>query len=202
MSIAALMPDLVSLDEFASMVLPVVHNAPEDTIIGYLRDSARDFARQTHVLQGKLYADIQAAVTEYYIDCPNEQLVISAVNAVRVDGAGLLPVIGYTYSPPSDVSLVRIPRRDIADGLEATCSFIPSPTASAVPRRLYDEWAEAIADGAASRLLLMKTADWYDPQSAGIRLRRAKTAIASAKTLVARGHTTAPMVAKITARFV
>jgi hypothetical protein len=67
----------------------------------------------------------------------------------------------------------------------------PSMRAVEVPAFLFDDHADAIAHGAMSTLLLMKQADWYDAEQAGVSAGIFNGAVSAVAIQKATGYASA-----------
>lgn len=199
--------ETVSFDEFEQFVMPVVHNAPFDLVVGFCRRAAIDLCERAPVLKDTLTSDVQAGVADYALDWDSDQLTIRGVSQVHLGEIELhcldkRPVKysgvkqGFWFEPPRELIVSPAPPLDEDGWLVVEAIAKPLPTADTLPRILYDQYGEIIGDGALSRLLLMKTADWYDPQAAGIYLKRFRGAVAQVRTGLTRGLSTGPMIAR------
>lgn len=72
------------------------------------------------------------------------------------------------------------PGIDLADGVKCQVYLAPNQDAYEVPDIVYDEWAEAIGFGAASKLLAIPKKTWTDLETAEMRKRQFNKAVAAA----------------------
>lgn len=203
----------VPLDEFVQYLLPSVHNAPVDICMHYIRTAAIEFARHTAVLKDLVSISVQANVGDYTIPCLNQQVNVYAVKSVSYIRRPLMKLDhnpiqdrwqgnfgyfdeGYWFEAPSELHIRPLHSFDVPNGITVEVVLQPSQDATSLPRRLYDDYAETIADGAMQRLLSMKTADWYDATEAGRAWKRFKNGKNVAKNLIMRGDSTQPVRAR------
>lgn len=191
--------ECVELEEFLPYVLPQAPNAPAEMVAHYIRLAAIQLCRETGLLQRDVAMDVQAGVQDYCMEVDGCGETIISVREVCLNGmplpalrskpcAGACPGSGYFYTQPHELLIWPAPSCDAALGLTAVVNTIPGQDTCALPRVLYDNWAEVVGDGAASKLLLVKGADWYDTQAAGIYLKRYLNGKRDAKNSVARGN--------------
>jgi hypothetical protein len=132
-------------------------------------DSAIYFCEQTLTLRQSLdnFNTIKGLV-EYALDSPNNQMKISRVLSVSIDGKrikGLFeedePLLGdqtgkptcfYTSRVDSEFVLKLYPEPDNKYDVSVTVALAPTRNASALEDDLHDLWVEGIAAGAVSIL--------------------------------------------------
>lgn len=196
--------DTVPLDDFLPYIQPQAPNAPAEMCAHYIRLAAIQLCREAQILKETVYADLQEGVQDYCIEIEQCDLQVIAVRRVC---AGTIPLAAlrdmpcdgeyvghsYFYEAPSDLLIWPAPSCDIERGLRIDVTLVPGQDACELPRVLYDLWAEALGDGAASRLLLVKGSDWYDPQAAGINLKRFMNAKRDAKVRASRNNVSGPI---------
>lgn len=198
--------DTVHLEEFLDYVTPVIHNVPTDLAMNYVRRAAIAFCERTPVLRDALTLDLQRDVWDYVLEWGNPQLLVRGVSQCFVNGSEYLALPtrpirldtarrGYWFAAPRELLLSPAPG-DAEGGLVVEVLAKPTPGAETLPRVLLEQYAEAIADGALSRLLLMKTADWYDVQAAGIHLKRFNGAMSLHRQDLIRGGGNGPTYAR------
>ena len=69
----------------------------------------------------------------------------------------------YTVISRSQVQLLGTPTEDADEVLTVHCSYIPKSDATRIDERVYDEYNEAIVNGALSKLLRQNRQDWFNP---------------------------------------
>lgn len=204
MSCCKALQDAVPLEDFLPYILPQAPNAPPEMAAHYVRMAAIEFSRHTEAVTDEHCIDVQEGVADYCIDWPHCDLVPFAVKKVcykrelkalrdRPCAGQCLPSYTYFFDAPNDLLISPVPSCDEEKALCVELALHPSQDTCSLPRALYDQYAETLGDGAASKLLLVKGADWYDPQSAGIYLRRFKNAVSSARTLITRRGALGPV---------
>ncbi|HRE01129.1 MAG TPA: hypothetical protein PLV68_07495, partial [Ilumatobacteraceae bacterium] len=76
-----------------------------------------------------------------------------------------------------------------AGTLQVLAALEPTATATTLPDFLARRYLEAIAAGAAARLLLTSKASFFDPAAAGLHRARFDEAVGAAGVAVMRGNT-------------
>lgn len=197
--------DTVSLDDFLPYIQPQAPNAPAEMAAHYVRLAAIQFCRQTQILKERVCVDVQEGVHDYCLELEDCDLNTVSLANVCVGGrpytatrtmpcdAGQGLAATYFYQHPHDLLIWPAPSCDEKAALCADVVVAPGQDACDLPRRLYDDFAEVLGDGGASKLLLVKGADWYDPQAAGIYLKRFMNGVRAAKALASRGSVNQPI---------
>lgn len=200
--------DMAPLSDFVPFVSPSLTDAPDTLIQQFVRQAAIAFSRELSILKDTVTVDLQANVHDYTFDVGNPCLFARSAGEVRICGGRPLPRLrtrpnpgecdpaGFWLNLPNEVYVIPHPRADVRDGLSIELILQPAQDASSLPRAFYDEFAELLADGALSRLLLLKDADWFDPRSAGIALKRYQKAVGSVRLMLQRGDDDRPLMAK------
>lgn len=161
---------MVPVSSFLSRLLPNVIGCPEPLATQALLDSAIAFCEQSLVATADLDpAALRAGVTQYELDLP-AQTRLGQVLRVWADNKLLVaapshsvterePMVGeplYYYSRDVDeqvvLNLYPAPNKDTAGGLVVRVATVPTRTATSVHSALFNEWSEAIVEGAMARL--------------------------------------------------
>lgn len=100
------------------------------------------------------------------------------------------PMYAFWLDGLTDVYISPVPQCDYPAGMHVTVQVTPGQDCCFVPRIMYDQYAETIADGAIYRMLLMKGAPWYDLQTASIFIKKFADGKRHAKTMAMRGNIT------------
>lgn len=206
--------DMVPLADFVPFVSPSLTEAPDLLIQQFIRQTAISLCREVALLKDVITIDLQACVHDYPIVVDNACLIPREVGEVRVfcpragrwqpplsrlksrPLAGQCNPAGYWLKLPHEIYVVPHPQEDIPGGLAVELILQPGQDADSLPRSLYEEHAELLAEGALSRLLLLKTASWHDPSAAGIALKRYKGGVSTIRAEEQRGDTSVPLMAK------
>lgn len=195
--------DHVPLDDFLPYVMPQVAGVPAEIAAHNVRLAAIQFANDTQVVKREVYKFLQAGVPYYEIEPPACETTTS-VHSVCVNGCEYTPVRTikglrcgkvYFYDKRGGLHIGAAPC-DLVDGVEVVLNVKPGQDTCWVDRCLYDDYAEAIAAGALSRLYSMGSAPWVNLQMARYQRGLFQEGVGNAKTLNAKGHSSAPMYMK------
>lgn len=188
-------------DAFIPYIAPYVKGAPDVLMAHNARLAAIEFARETGIVRRELVIDAQAGVADYPLELDDCYTVVAIkavcidckpVHALRDQSCSPRCLRGYKFSAPRDLYLFPAPQEDGCGNISVTAIVIPGQDSCTVDPVLYNEFAELIGDSAASRLLMMKGASWYDQQLATTMLSKAMAAQRKAKLSVAKGRSTEP----------
>lgn len=203
----------VTLDEFLPDVLPEVPGCPSAMARHAVRRSIRRLCASG--LWNELLPPIStiAGVGDYDVVAIGDREV-ERVSLVFYDGMELehMPIeraryhqgidwrtktavtpSAYTMTDPRTLYLVPAPSDAKTDVIEVRADLKPTNDANAVPEFFLQDWPEAVAAGALTRLLMQRKQPWADPQMASVYERAFNSAVASAGVQVARGHSDAPI---------
>lgn len=176
----------MELEELLPLVMPRVPSCPRSVAIGALRDAARDFARQTHVMR----AEVDLPPTDppqslYEVAAPPDTELIAVAGAEDESGRPL----AVFFDPPATIGFAR------ALTVPATVVLVTMPerTAPEMPDVFASRWDEAIKDGALFRLMSMPHVDWTHPQLADTHMQLFQRAVDEAKGGAARKQSHAAM---------
>lgn len=175
---------------FLPYIAPYVKGAP-DVLMGHMaRLAAIEFARDTGVITRDIIIDTQAGVSDYPLQA-DDDYTITGIKGVCVSGRPIKVVRdtacgvdrwrGYRFVAPRDLYIYPAPMEDAQGCVVATVTLIPGQDSCYVDPILYHEFAELIGDGAVSRLLMTRSASWYDPQTSQLFLAKFLAAIRKAK---------------------
>lgn len=191
----------ISWSEFIPYTSLYVKGVPDEIAAHMVRLATIEFTTRTGAIKRTVYIDSQADVADYCL-VPEDDYTIKMVTGVRVNGRRLaptrqwdecLPSCSYFYDHPNSLILGSTPSSDGINAIAVNLTLIPGQDTCFVDGSLYDEYAEDIAFGAISRLLLITDVSWYDPQSAGLYQDKFRRALARAKQVVARGNNGEPV---------
>jgi len=192
----------VSFDQFLDYVRPYCTECPEELMVQYVRAAAVEFARRTLTLQRDIYVDVQAGVQDYIID-PVDSYSIHMLRQVSFRGRDLkpmqrpptsyMPCDAYYFERPCKIMLGPVPECDEREALLIRATVIPSQKSCEVDAHVLDYYAEDIATGALSRLMLMPETKWYSTQQGGIMLKRWRNFLNLAKVERAKNDTAGPV---------
>lgn len=191
--------DTVPYSKFRDYVRMHIASAPVNVIDHAVRAAVIEMAKESMQMQRDLYLDVQACVQDYELCVPD--MVVHAVREVHFQGAELravtspapcLPSGTFYHEPDRGILLGSTPSCDAPEGLYVRVVVHPSPDSCEVDRWVYERHAQSVAEGALSRMFLMKDMSWYDVTAAGIMFRRWKTARNRMKGEQAKHRTSGP----------
>lgn len=188
-----------ALSTFYSRILPFLPGCSEPMVDQVLIDSAIDFCEKSLVLRQNLDTfNTVIGVSNYDLDPPSAQHVISRVVSVAVDGkdisAGLAEAIRndlptansiprgfYTDRTDNTFTLSLSPPPDKKYTVVVGVVLAPAITATQLDDDLYNTWSEPIVNGALARAMMV-------PDQPFTNFARAEqlTAAAAQKTITAR----------------
>jgi hypothetical protein len=200
-----------ALSAFLPFVLPHALGCPDFAAKQEILRAAIKFCEQTRAWKAVMDpVDIVAETATYAIPTPTgAQCVI--VEEVYYDGIEITPKTPdqlkehypnwltktgtpqfYTQLDPDNLTLSPIPEDALADGLVVRGTFAPARTATVVPDLLFNQYVDAIADGAIAELCATPGKPWTNPETAAYRAGLFQRAIDSTKAQVAKAFTRAP----------
>lgn len=157
--------------------MPYCRGVPDEIAIHNIRLATIEFCRRSGILHDVQKYDLQAYVEDYQLttDCNyeivrvfritvNEWWTYTPVNE-KIPQRGIGAYLFY-MSSPAMCHLRRPPAIDNPKGLEVEVIVQPKQDSCVLENYLYEFWAEGIAAGAISRLLLLPQTNWYDPKLA------------------------------------
>lgn len=158
----------------------------------YIRDIVKDFCTSTEVWKETYIFDAIPNESCYVLKPSDDKSVlINSLMSTSIFTSRTAEVLdGTTITTPEDLDSdlvterVLQPGRDFKTaqkedwqmvlrppvsefqykGIEVTCSVRPTLTGSHIPRRVLDDWYYYLACGIKSRLMLMGSKSWSDPQ--------------------------------------
>jgi hypothetical protein len=192
-----------ALSSFLPLVAPKAPGAPDPAIERAVRQAAIEFCSRTLALQRTL-ATIQTVADQQDYTASYSGEVVHRLLSVRLEGDPLellkleqldpeaLPVEGETPTGAlliAPTTLRLHPTPTLADeDIVVRAAMRPSQAATTIDDGLYERYAECLADGALSRLLLDQKSAYYDPNGAGAARARFDDSVGQAKAAVFFGH--------------
>jgi len=180
--------DLISIDDFLDDVMPELPGCTEFLAINRLRFAAIEFCRRSLISQETVEElDLDQDEPELVISAPNNSVRVYRIMWIKSPHRTLTPAskqpltdrsrdwttfgtadwpMGYVRLSSDTVHLIPTPSEDKSGVITAHVACIPTREATKLDVILIDEYREAIAAGALSRLLNMGKEPWYDPSSA------------------------------------
>lgn len=188
-------------------VLPHLGNGPSDPLVeAMIRSAVIEFCNQSWIwryLPDPM--DITAGEGTYDLEPPTGSDV-AAVLSCSIDGNLILPASTddlsdmymrwqtlsgparhYTQTDTNSLLLVPKPEFNIASGLMMVLALQPSRASTSFPDWIADQYAESLAAGALSRLMLMPGKAWSDSQTGLFHKDKFHSSIHAAKASGARG---------------
>ncbi|CAE6958668.1 hypothetical protein [Paraburkholderia domus] len=177
------------LDVFMPYVIAGAALCPESMALAYVRDACIDFATRSNTLRRRTFIHQQCGVRDYPVwpDCC-EQIV--RINEAHVDGwcyrgardtccfdrSGALFTVSdgllHISSEPSD---------DRPRSIELRFTVTPTRDACEVDATLFNDWQNAITDGALARLYMLPGYPFSAPQLGVVRERAYNGAVSRAR---------------------
>ena len=168
--------------DFAQIVRPECHGAPDFIIERAVRDSAIEFCKRTGVYIPEPEVVLAVAgVNEYELSMPNGT-ELNYITDIFVDSFKLQPVSFNTllerlgdgsnkgspayYAQRDNAQFFVAPMPDATKKLRVLYSVKPSPSSTSIPDTVGKENREAIAQGAIYRLQMMPGQAFTDMGSA------------------------------------
>lgn len=172
---------MAALSKFLPFVLPHVPTCPDSLAEQALLSSCIDFCVQTLLIQEVSTQTVTAGVQDYTVDIPSSSMLLKVLGVMHEDrwltpnsienvrsavalrgdvgsaqAKDSTPIVYFQKTPSSDdISLYPVPVSTVTEGLTIRAAFAPTRSATTVDDILYDSWAESIAAGAISRLMLI-----------------------------------------------
>jgi hypothetical protein len=202
-------------DGFLHLVLPWVPGCPPALAARAVHAAAAELCAKALVQRQDLAAvDVLAGQAEYDLN-PPAGTVVAMVLGVRLDGSPLAAAseetlermcpswqgltaeraTHYLLGSASRLVLVPVPDRDTAQALVVRAALSPLPPgrdgdgAADIAQALLDQWADAVAAGARSRLLLMPGKEWSSAELGAVDDRRFRLGLQRARNALAKGRT-------------
>lgn len=195
-------------DDFIPLLLPHVSGAPNATMKLYLAQAAAEFFARTYVWRREIDPiSLTRGVAEYDIDVYVCGGLVEDIKSVILDDVAqplqriqidAVPVnhTATTGTPSSywlidDRAIGLFPTPDRRYILRASAVLKTSRAATEVDDWVFEEWADAIVAGAASRIVDIPGKEWSNPALAAEYRMRFEKAIVGARIREKRTTTTA-----------
>lgn len=210
--------EFTALTMFLDDVTPEVPGCPQPTILHRLRWSAIEFCKKTGV-SVETNEDIDIDANEPLIDIPSpgsdvrvwqalwarttketllesDRRYLSERNLLWEKVTAKWPS-GFVRLNNAQIRLFPIPSEAHTESMTIHANYIPTPNAVKVDSVLFNEYREAIADGALSKLLQMSKESWYDAKEGLSREAHFRHEINNASALAAKDFIAGPTFAVI-----
>lgn len=204
---------MTSYDAFLPRVLIDAYGCPEIVAIQAIRDSVIEFCVRSNFIQ-RDHDPITATagVSDYDLEPPNGQLVIKILkcwfrtselspiapdyvntpafyNSEIPENAPLLATpLSFTQKDERTFSIYPIPKDTVVSGLTLRVSLKPTRSSTFCEDSLYEDYAEAIAHGALSKLLASPGKAYLNVGAAGMHGTAFTSGINDARQRASRGH--------------
>lgn len=198
--------DLINIDEFLDDIMPQLPGCTEFLAQDKLRLAAIEFCRRSLVSQETIdELDLEMDDPEVTVPAPNNSVKVYKIMWARIPhrtlsdyrrqglanrhvnwdeiGSGEWPT-GFIQTKKGSIQVIPTPDRDQDESLTVHAAFIPSRAATRFDAILLDEYREAIASGALSKLLNMRNEVWYDPNDAKVHAMTFAAEISNARATV------------------
>jgi len=189
-------------------LIPLVPNCSEPAAVQALRNACIDFTKGSMCLQGQLDPmSVAKDVAEYDIDVPKNTRLTQMISlyylgsllprkslsyivgATGRDWAALRgPPTMYTQFAPDTVTLIRCPGESIANALTGTYAYVPTRSSTTCDEVMLERYAEAIARGAASKLMQIPNEPFSNLQMAMMYHRQFTADIANELGAINQGQ--------------
>lgn len=182
---------MASYEQFLSRVLIEVPGCSEIAALLAIKDTCIDFCEKSLVLvRDHDPVTVQQGVVDYDLEPPLSSTVIVKITHAWLDSTKLEPVFpdaitdaavfNRSYSSYQSaastplrilqkdertVSLWPVPDKDYVNGLTMRVAMKPTRSSTSVDDVIYEEYVEAIASGALSRLLMSVGKTYSNPQA-------------------------------------
>lgn len=164
-------------------VLASATMAPNQMVIRYIRDAAREFCRTTRAWKADvLNLTATADTANVTVTPPTDGVLIDISSAVLDENAPLIkktrkqldvafpkwrtetgmPTHITMSETRNDILLVKVPASTYTSMLDVNGVFMPSLTATTLDDTLVDTYGEDIVNGALHRLLRLPNKPWTD----------------------------------------
>jgi hypothetical protein len=195
--------ETVCWDAFAPEVAVAFEGIPQSMALNYIRQAAIDLAEKSQVLVRELDVPLQPCVTEYLLEVPTCERIVSVQSVgIRGDAQGCPCARGsrtgrwsawrchresfrFEYPNRMTVNVGPHPPHDPHRPEELRPAWVrvavaPTRDSCDVNRRFYEVYHEAVVNGAIARLLLIPKTGWTNVSLAAVYEDKAKAAITAA----------------------
>ena len=202
-----------SYEAFFSNVLPEVPGCPEITAFNAIQNAAIEFCEKSLILQvDHDPVTVLPSIVDYDLEPPTGYVVVKVMrawlegnelNPLSPDGVASPAVYNRLYSSyqsnpqvpssfiqkdPRSVSLWPLPDKRYTNGLTMRVALKPTRAAETIDDLIYEDYYEAIANGALYRLLNSQGKPYSSRDGAAIADRQFRQAINVARQRATHGH--------------
>lgn len=211
----------LSWDALMPYILPYALGVPDTLISHHARLATIELCKFSGILHDKNVIDLQKGVRDYFLTTICDYQIVRVYLVSMLGRWNVTPTIrpplrstsapfsgGYNgtvwscgpygfYMENVDViNLTNDVQQDYPKGLTVEFIVMPKQDGCTLDNYLYENYAEGIAAGALSKLLLMKNTSWFDPQLSMTFARTFQKAKTSARAAVDRNFTMGPLMMK------
>lgn len=205
---------MTDISSLCSRVTPELTGCPDVVAIEYLRDAVIEFCDRSWYWAEELSPiNTVANTATYTLSAPSGESIISSIISVShkdtvlkrrtetemdrlISGwkdEGGLQANSYTSTVVNVIRLYPYPTDSVTGAIKARVALKPSRTATTIPQSIYDNYLEAIAAGAKSRLMAMTNQPWSNPAMSAYYQSIFDRGITSAKIVFVRGFNNSPI---------
>ena len=203
----------VLYEDFLNNVLPHVPGCPEFAAVNAVRNAVIEFCEKSFILtRDHDPITVVEKVVDYDLEPPTGYLVVKVMKAwlehnpldplapdfVRdaavynrlfssYQAAGSTPRV-FLQKEERSISLWPVPEKKYSNGLTLRVALKPLRTSISVEDLIYEDYAEAIAYGALSRLLMTPKQAFTDVEMAAVNKGLFTQAINTARQRATHGH--------------
>lgn len=207
---------MASYEAFLPYVMPEVIGAPEPVVIQAIRNAAIEFCEKSLVLQRDHDpVTVIANVVDYDLEPPTGYLVAKVMKAwldnIKLDpvapdfvadagvynrlyssySAGPSTPRAYVQKDPRSISLWPVADKKYANGLTMRVALKPTRASTTIEDEMFEDYAEVIASGAISRLMMSVDKPYTNAQGAVNHRGAFMAGINTARSRALHGHSRA-----------
>ena len=203
----------VAYSVFFPYLIPLVPHVADPVATQAVRDACIEFCKESLVWQEPIdpISSIQGEAA-YELDVPTDANLAHVVdlyyNDQRLKKKSVSEIAArnsrdwmlyegtpnaFTMLNPNEITLVPKPDRAIEDAITGILAFAPLRKSTAIVDYVYEEYAEEIARGAASKLLVIPNQQWSDQKVALLYRKQFLSDCANARAHVNQGQVRAPI---------
>lgn len=174
--------EMISAAEMVSELRMVAPDMPDAMAESLVMDTVIDFTKRTSLLKAWVPIDLQACVSDYFVDlpdcfeinmfhrlCPDGQCACGSTSSVLVRHLPCALRCGtrlVRFASPNTIQVAPEPSTDEKEAFWVEVSATPKRDTCLVPMWLYERHREEIVNGAIWRALRMPNVKWHSMASA------------------------------------
>jgi hypothetical protein len=205
---------VTAFSAFYRYLMPLVRTVAEPAADNALRQAASDFCEQTNIWVSEFDPiSVSAGVADYDLET-DTGVAVSQILSVAFNGRVLQPKSvdeldamyptsywptlsggpsAYVQITDDSIRLVPTPDTSVSSSLYIRAALFPDNSATSLPASLYSRYANEIAFGAASKLMLEEGREYYDPKMSAFFGQKFAAAIQMAANRSNRSRSRAPL---------